>query len=823
MNFSLKSLDKYVGLKKFFHRPDELMKKLSFSGLEVQEWKDFSKKWDSLLIGLVKESKKHPSADRLTLCQVQIGAGGSPLSIVCGAKNFQVGDKVVVAKEGAILPNGLKIKKSTIRGEVSEAMMASFSELGLVPPAGEKEEGIIVLPKEAPVGKSFASHFDLDDVIFHLNIMPNRGDCLSHFGLARELSALLDKKLKIPSVKLKRKGESVKKHLSLKIKQKSLCARYCASAIYGVKIAPSPLWLKLHLESLGLKSINNVVDITNYMMIHWGQPLHAFDLDSLSKGIEVNFSIKKEKLKLLDGKELELTGEELCIRDQKGALALAGVMGGLPSSVQEKTTNIFLESACFDPVFIQKMSKKLGIETDSSYRFSRSVPPHMTLEVLQKASAMIQALAGGEISKDDYDLKTIPAWEKKHLCKAIEIKKKDLEERLGFSVDFKAFESLMKRLFCTLKKKGSNKVLVTPPFFRSDLHIKEDLIEEYARVIGYENIPEKIVQLNQVSLPDDSQYTMEKRLFRFLVQEGFYQVINHSFISEEYSNEFLGPDQNIYFEEFLATKLPEHVKIQNPLSSEHNMMRVSLLPSIFKNLEHNVHRGQLWGRLFEKGKVFKKSKDFYREESYLSFVAWGQSSDLWHKQEDRPCVYDLKAVLDSLMRYFSITDFSWRSMKKAPAFLHSGQCRVLFFKDQGIAYIGTLHPSYVEKYKIRTDTAIAELNMERLSSLSLNRKSFDAFSHFPQVQRDIALVMAKDFPAGDLLIDLRKWAGSICRSVKIFDVYDMSDEKRCVAFRFVLQSYKDTLTEEELKKWYDGLMEKVLSKKPVQLRSKASI
>lgn len=835
MKFSLNYLSNLIDLSDYLNKPDELSNKFSSCGFEVEDWEEIL--LPHLVIAEVKQKKDHPSANRLSLCQVQ-SEKDKTHSIVCGATNFQEGDKVVLALPGAILPGPVEIQTRKIRGETSEGMLASLSELGLAQETEDKE-GIFILPKEAPVGTDFASYIKLNDIIFDIDITPNRADCLSHFGLARELSCILNRKLKINLKDKKKKqfpsdyflkpkhnsGPFIQKQLGMEIKKPKLCPRYTGKAVYGVQVKPSPLWLRIYLKNLGLKSINNIVDITNYFLIQWGQPLHAFDLDLLQEKIIVDFSKKEEKFQTLDHQEIQLTGKELCIRDKKQVLALAGVIGGLSSGIQPETKNIFVESACFEPSQVRRTSKRFNIDTDSSYRFSRGVPSESTLEILYKAVKMIQELAGGEISKDEYNF-----WEKPTTPKPVEIQEKDLDRRLGMPLSIEKFQDWMKRLNCEVQIEAK-KIKIQPPFFRFDLKIKEDFIEEYARLEGYDKIPEKISYPSDFPKPDQKEHHLSLRIAHTLAHEGFYQAINHSFISKKFSSSFLHPSRNhedeinpfLWFPEE-KEKTIQPVFIQNPLSSEYDMMRVSLMPSLFKNAQQSIRHGCLYGRLFEVGKAFASlnKTNSYKEYARLGLIAWGQEEDLWNNNTNRLCIYDLKTALNILLESFHISDYMWLPSEKSPPFIHPSQYLLLKIKDKNVGYIGSLNPIHNENYKIRTNIALAEINTKFLINKDIAKQDFQSLSPFPIVERDLSLLIPKDFPADSVIKGIKKLTGPICRAVRIFDIYEnekkIKEGIRSVSFRLTLQSDKQTLTEEDLKTLQDKLTKELISQYPVKLR-----
>ena len=442
MKFSLKWLADFIEVKEFFKEPEKLVKTLTQAGLEVDSFEDQKAQFKNVVVAQIESVDKHPQADRLTLCKVSTGEDSH--SIVCGAKNQKAGDKVVLAKPGAVLPGDFTIKKSRIRGIDSEGMLASRTELGFE--KKDKEEGIWILAKEAKLGVDFSEQLGLEDIIFEIEIPPNRSDCLSHKGLAREISCLFSLPFSVKEYSIKEdKNLLVKKSLKVEVKDKQSCPRYCGRLIEGVRIGESPTWLKDRLQSLGLKTINNVVDITNFVLKDRGQPLHAFDRDKIQTLI-VDRSQEDEKFLALDETELVLTGEELTIRDKDRVLALAGVIGGIDSSITQETKNIFIESACFAPDKVRRTSRRFGLETDSSYCFARAVDPTAVQEAMDWACFLIQKEAGGKVSKDFYDI-----YEKQKSPASIKISLEDLETRLGYKLLSSEFQDWMTRLGCEVK------------------------------------------------------------------------------------------------------------------------------------------------------------------------------------------------------------------------------------------------------------------------------------------------------------------------------------------------------------------------------------
>ena len=648
MKFSLKWLGDYIEVKQFFDEPESLAKTLTQAGLEVDSFEDQKDQFKNLIVAQIENVEQHPQADRLTVCKVSTGSNS--YSIVCGAKNHKAGDKAVLALPGAVLPGDFAIKKSRIRGVESEGMLASRLELGFE--QEDKEEGIWILPKEAKVGASLSEQLGLEDVIFDISVPPNRSDCLSHNGLAREISCLFS--IPFSTKKNSIQGDkflSVKKSLTVEVRDNKACPRYCGRLIEGIQVGESPLWLKERLKSLGLKSINNVVDITNFVLWDRGQPLHAFDRDKIQTLI-VAPSQKAEKFLALDNSELVLTGEELVIRDKNRVLALAGVIGGMDSSITEETKNIFIESAGFAPEKIRRSSRRFGLETDSSYRFARGIDLIAVQEAMDLACFLIQQSAGGKISEDFYDI-----YNKQKSPANIKISLEDLETRLGYTVLPSEFQDWMKRLGCEIKSQ-KNIFEVSPPSYRQDLKIKEDIIEEFARLEGYDKIPENSLPTANLPKESDSDFLSSQKLVHFLSGKGWCQAINYSFCDPDYYKEFL--KENFYLESLaenfkkeennkkaskeesrdskpVAGKAANNKKtflVNNPISQQLSLMKSLLAPDLIKNIVSNFRHNNKFGQIFELSPIFYQEGKDYKQEIHLGLALWGKPYRHLEKQRD---------------------------------------------------------------------------------------------------------------------------------------------------------------------------------------------
>ncbi len=813
MKISLKWLNDYIDVKEFFAKPQELAAKLTAGGLEVESIQNLAKQFEQVVIGHILEKGQHPNADRLSLCQVATGEGRVH-QIVCGAQNHKQHDLVVVALPGAVLPGDFAIKHSKIRGVESGGMLCSLKELGLA----KESEGIMILPPDAPIGRPFAEYMGMNDIVFELKVTPNRADCLSHWGLAREIACLLGRECKFPMESLSESAVSTKAAVSLDVRATDLCGRYAGRLMKNVKVGPSPEWLKQRLEVVGMNSINNIVDVTNFVMLELGQPLHAFDLRELKgSAVVVDRARSGEKFVTLDGTEIELQGDELMIRDSDRSVALAGVVGGKNSGIQDDTTDIFIESAYFISGGVRKTARKFGIETDSAYRFSRGVNPDAIVLAMNRAAQLIQKIAGGEICGDAHDFYPHPV-----VRAPIVIGLATLEESLGYTVDAKEFESWMTRLGCRIE--GSSEAWkVTPPSYRWDISIDMDLVEEFARLHGYEHIPERLPSWNQAPSDDVSSYSFEKKLRKHFQAAGYHQAINYAFISDKYQNQILGSTEKL--NKFGLKTSAKGVQILNPLNEDLNVMRLSLLPGLIKNVVHSLRHGSKVGRLFEVGFSHAKAEsgEGYAQEWRVGFAHWGAAEGLWQKQGSATSVFFLKTNIEKVLRNVGVSKFRWVKLvepKEAPDFIHPGQCIALEVEGKQVGFIGTLHPSLQEELKIRENTALGEICLDKILG-SQTSPRFKAISNFPSMERDLALVMPKELSASEVESVIRRAAGELLISLKVFDVFEgasLPAGQKSVAFRLIFQDLQGTLDDTKVNELRDQVLVAVGQKFSIGVR-----
>ncbi len=846
MKISLKWLQDYVDVADFLAQPEPLAEKLTAAGIEVEGIERPGQAFASVVVGHIKVKDRHPDADKLTLCQVDVGSGGLQ-QIVCGASNHQQGDKVVVALPGAVLPGDFKIKVSKIRGVESRGMLCSASELGLSEgETAEAAKGIVILPPQAPVGESFARYRELDDVIFELSVTPNRADCLSHLGLAREIGSLSERPVRVPEPQFSATGAPTQDLVAVEVLNAQLCPRYAGRVIRGVKVGPSPDWLKGRLELLGLNSINNVVDVTNFVMMELGQPLHAFDVARLAgPKILVGEAKKGEKFTTLDKTEIVLKGGELVIRDEERPVALAGVVGGLNSGVTDQSQDLFIESAHFIPESVRRTSRQYGIETDSAYRFSRGTDPEMVELALNRACELIQKLAGGEVAEVYVDHYPSPL-----IREAVAVHVDLVSQKLGYPVEAQEFAQMMTRLGCRVEPlvtSQSEAFALVAPVYRWDLFQPVDFIEEFARLKGYDQIPESFPPLEHKPSPHAREYLMQETLSELVRAQGYSQAVNYGFIGSEWSADFLQNPEVL--PAWGLEGAAEPVKVLNPLNVELDVMRLSLLPGLYKNILHNFRHSVEWGRLFELGSVFQAKVPEpgkpapagsteasgpsvghweYVERSRLSMVAWGQSETLWHKKVSWPVVYDLKAAIESLLLRLRLGGFHWRTAEEmkaqgqgVPGFLHPGKSAALILEGRPVGFVGSLHPLLLEREKLRADVSVAELDVESLMRGQPRALKLKSLSPYPAVERDLTFVVPHSVPANRLFAEIKKASGPLLQSVQVVDQFtggDLPAGTRALSYRMKLQDSQATLSEETLQKVQSQIIELVKKKHSISVR-----
>jgi len=803
MKVSINWLKDYVDINDLSH--SELAEILTKGGIEVEGIVHLSPGIEGVVVGEVVSILPHPHADKLTLCQVR--GGNSSLPIVCGARNVKVGDKVALALSGAKLPNDFKIECVKIRGEWSYGMMCSETELGL----GDDTSGIMILPEELKVGDDLITALKLDDHILELNVTPNRPDWLSIIGIAREVAALTDRRLRLPGVKVIEKGEKIGQLTSVAVEAPDLCWRYTGRVITGTEIRPSPFWMRRRLESLGIRAINNAVDVTNYCLLEWGQPLHVFDFDLLEgKRIVVKRATPGERFVTLDKEERILDHDALMICDGVKSVALAGIMGGLNTEVRRDTVNLFLESALFNPQLIRKTSKRLGISTESSQRFERGVDPHGVLHAINRAAQLIFQLGGGQVAQGCLDVSSDYLPLPSHISVTVE----KVNRILGTTIEKEKMKSYLDRLGINPEEDEQGKIGVVSPSFRMDLEQPIDVIEEIARIHGYDNIPSHLPSRNPSFKGQHPFYIFEERVKRIMRANGFQEVITYSFISPH---------------EIEALKFPSSdphtqvLTILNPLSEDQSVMRTTLIPSLLSTMRRNIYQKNYNVKIFEMGKIYIRERGGHlpTEKRMLAGLITGlRSGEVWNVQKEDVDFYDIKGCIESIMEEFNIKDFQFLSPQSI-SYLHPGKSCSLFIRDENIGVLGEIHPEVLSYYDLDTCALIFEIDLDSLNQFSENPRYHKPLSKYPPVYRDIALIVNSEVKAEEVRYALMGLKINLVEEVSLFDFYQgkpIPEGKKGLAYRIKYQAYDRTLTDEEVNVLHDKITSFLIEELGVEIR-----
>jgi len=753
---------------------EEMVEQLTMAGLEVDGTEPAAGEFTDVVVARVESVEKHPDADKLSVCQV--ADGNESLQIVCGASNVRAGLSVALARVGAVLPakdnETFKIKPAKLRGVASAGMLCSEKELGLA----EQSDGIMELPADATVGTSLQDYLELDDTIIDIDLTPNRGDCLSVAGIARDLGTLnrcnVTEELHDPYT------QTIKDTFKVSIDAAEACSHYAGRVFHGVDVsAPTPVWMIERLRRSGIRSLGAVVDITNYVMIELGQPMHAFDLERLDGRINVRYAQDAEEITLLDGKSIELDSDTLVIADNSRPLALAGIMGGENSGVNDQTSSLFLESAYFAQEVIAGKARGYGLHTDSSHRFERGVDPQLQVLAIDRATELILEICGGEVGPvTEVTTKAHPQDRQ-----PIDLRYERIKHVLGIELEQDEIIDILTRLGMEVKSfKGH--WMVKPPSFRFDIEIEADLLEELVRIHGYNNIPRTQPKyLAEMQSMPESQQPLT-RLRRSLVNRGYFEAITYSFVDPKWQA-VLDPDN-------------QAVSLANPLSSEMSVMRTTIWPGLLQAVRHNLNRQQTRVRLFETGQVFLQGETELAQIDRISGAICGSINDeQWAENSREVDFYDLKADVESL--FGAEADIEFRA-ETHPA-LHPGQSAAVFCKGKVIGWMGALHPQAIARLELSSTVYIFELDLEAVRQSHL--PSFRPLSKFPEVRRDLAILINEDISARLIEDCIRDSSSEILQEVRLFDIYTgkgVDKGLKSVAFGLILQDFSRTLTDEDI-------------------------
>ncbi len=797
MNVTLNWLKTYID---FEFSPNELADRLTMLGIEVEAIKQLGTGLEGVVVGRVNAVGPHPNADKLVLCQVDVGEG-EPLQIVCGAPNVQEGMFAPVATIGATLPIGLTIKRAKLRGEVSHGMLCSEKELGI----SEDAAGLMELSTDIPVGTSLVAALGLDDVMFELEITPNRPDCLSLIGVAREVRAETGNPLKLPSVDLKKSETSIRNLTSVTINAPDLCPRYAARVIQGVKVGESPAWLQRRLESVGIGVVNNIVDITNFVLMEYGQPLHAFDYHKLTENrIVVRRATDGEALTTLDEVERELTADMLVIADAEKPVALAGIMGGYNSEITETTCDVLLESAYFNPSSIRATAKALGMNTEASYRFERGADPGAVLAALDRAAQLIAELAGGTVCEG-----TVDVYPGQQPLTQIQLRPERVNFILGTEIKTAEMEEILRRLDFDVGTSGSV-YRVTVPTFRSDITREIDLIEEIARVYGYDNIPTTLPK-GDIPVPvPHPKVEVRRRIKHFLFAAGMMEAVNYSFC-----------DPNCFDKIRLASDNPlrNALPLRNPLSPEMSLLRTTLIPGLLENAQHNRNHQINTIALFEIGNVFVQDGS-QKEPERIGGILAGQMGDgIYGNPYRNPDFFDIKGLVEGMLEVCGIAEYTLQKTD-VPTF-HPGRNAAVLLGDTRVGTFGEGHPEVLENYDLPYKAYLFEFDLEALVDAAVFAKRFEPISIYPRVERDLAIVVDKDV-LSDMPTELiYRTGGEWVQSVRLFDVYEgeqVPEGKKSLAYTIVYHSATETLTDKAVNALHEQVVEHLHQELGAELR-----
>jgi len=789
MLVSLKWLKDYVDLEL---TAQELADRLTMAGLEVDEIKTIAHKFSGVVVAKILSVRPHPNADKLSLCDVTDGSRTYP--VVCGAKNIKAGDVVPLAKIGAVIPGGYTIKSTVLRGEPSEGMLCSEVELEI----GDDASGIMQLPYDLILGLPLETALNLGDTVLDVSITPNRSDCLSMIGMAREVAALSGRKIKMPGVKIKESAEDIRSLSSVSIVDADLCPRYSARIIKNVKIGDSPVWMKARLEAAGLRAINNVVDVTNFVMLEMGQPLHAFDFRFLEEGrIVVRKSKTGEEFVSLDEKSRILPENTLLICDGKKPVAIGGIMGGLNSEVKEDTDTIFLESAYFNPSSIRRSSRRLAMPTDAAFRFERGIDPEGVIRALNRAAQLIAELSGGSICKNHID--EYP--QKIATVENIPLRLGRIHEMIGVAIHAKDVLQILKSIGMTVHKESNGKYLVTPPTYRVDITREVDLIEEVVRLYGYDRVPATLPAVSVAEMTVIPRLDLEERIRQLFIGSGYSEVINYSFTSPA-SVEYLCLPP--------ADERRNLVVIKNPLTEEQSVMRTTMAYGLLETLKKNINNASFNLKIFEIGRIFLKRKagELPEEKNILAGLLSGKvSENLWGSKTNVD-FYDLKGCLENLFYDLKLNRCRYR-VDISEQYLHPGQSCGLYVNEMQIGCLGQVHPEVMQKMDIKCSAYLFEINIDILEKQINRQISYREISKFPAVTRDVAFVIPASMEAQQMLEIVLSQREDLLENVVIFDIYagkGLDAGTKSLGLRFSYRALDKTLTDTEINSIHDKIV-----------------
>ncbi|MFO8058156.1 MAG: phenylalanine--tRNA ligase subunit beta [bacterium] len=782
----------------FDKTPEELARELTMAGLETNNLGSGIPDVEGVITARIEKIDRHPNADKLTLCRVRPAPDEDPLSVVCGAPNIKEGDMVPLALIGTVLPDGTKLKKTKIRGLESQGMMCSERELGI----SEDHTGIWILPPETPLGKALPEGLGDADCILETEPTPNRGDLLSVIGVAREVAAITGGKVSLPEPELSENGPDIQEQAAVEIEDYDGCPRYVARLIRGITIGPSPDWMVKRLETAGVRSINNVVDVTNYVMLETGQPLHAFDFQKLRKAkIVVRTAQAGDRFTTLDGQERELRDDTLMICDGEGQVAIAGVMGGLDSEVSEQTTDVLIESACFKPTSVRRTARLLGIPTEASKRFDKGVDPLGTVYAADRAASLMHKLAGGELAAGSIDARQ-ELFEKKR----IPLRPDRANLIMGASLSAQEQKNILARLDGADVEEEQRNIVFTAPSYRPDLCLEEDLVEEIARLYGYDSIPVDMPDFRMAPMPANPAVEFARTLRERMVPLGFNETVLTSFEDPKRLELYKLPEDD---------PRARTVKLENPLSENESILRTMLAPKLIATLVMNRSRGVVKAvRMYEINAVFNKAEDHSEEQRTMiaGVLSRPLEKELWNVACPEDGFFDIKMVVEHLLAATRFPGARIEPDSDPEPFLHPGKAARVYMGKADAGRLGQLHPAIAENLDLKNEAFMFELDFGVLSQYAGHIPKAGPVSRFPPTLRDMALVVDESVNMQDVIRVARKTKSPFLESMELFDIFrggQVAAGKKSMAFHVIYQSLERTLTDEDVKKEHEKIAAKL--------------
>ncbi|MBB6452050.1 phenylalanyl-tRNA synthetase beta chain [Salirhabdus euzebyi] len=788
MLVSLNWLKQYVNVDKV--SPEELAEKVTKSGIEVESIESIADQISNVVVGHVLSCEQHPDADKLNVCQVDVG--DEQLQIICGAKNVAAGQKVAVAKPGARLPGGLKIKKAKLRGEVSNGMICSLEELGIDPKFVPKEfeDGIYVFQEDVEIGANAIELLNLDDAILEFELTPNRSDCLSMLGVAYEVAAILGEDIRLPEVTVDGTDQQVEDYIKVKVEDATLNPYYGAFLIKNVKVGPSPLWIRNRLIAGGIRPINNVVDITNYVLLEYGQPLHAFDYDLFgSKEVVVRTANEGETIKTLDDEVRTLEPDHLVITNGKEAVAIAGVMGGADSEVHDGTTTVLLEAAYFHPQSVRKASKDHGLRSEASTRFEKGVDPKRVKEAGLRACQLLEQYANGEVLEGVAEFNDLDVQE--HV---ISFDTDKINNVLGTSISTPEIATILEKLRFPYKQ-NDHSFEVTAPTRRGDITIVEDMVEEVARIYGYDNLPFTLPAGSSSAGGLTVKQKLKRKIHNYLQGAGLNEAITYSLTTEEYASLLVDPS--------IQERNPVPVKLAMPMSEAHSHLRLSLLPEMLSSIQYNVARRQENVALYELGSIYINENEVVTKQPEEKLRLSGAVTGLWvnnqwQKEVKAVDFYVVKGLVEGLFQVLRINNVSYEPAQIKD--MHPGRTAIITVGNQKVGFTGQIHPSLQGQHDV-TDTYVFDLDLDAIVSLANLEESYELIPRYPSVTQDLAFVVDESIASQHMMNAIKKAGQPFLKDVQVFDIYQgehMEPGKKSIAFTLRFQDPEGTLKDKQI-------------------------